>query len=212
MLLAVGIHGAVEAGPSGFTLLVGAADADRAQLELERYRLENRPRPRALPPKLHRGALGGAAAYVAVLFLVGVASSRSFGRLDWYGAGILDGARFGHGELWRAVTALTLHADLAHLAANAGFGALFGYLAARVYGAGAAWLLILGAATLANLLNGALMPDVAQFARRLDGGVRGARRAGRASLAGRDPARTPRPRRCPDRRGVGAAGAARHGR
>ena len=159
VLLAVGIRGAVEAGPSGFSLLVGAADADRALLELERYRLENRPQPRALPPRLHRGALGGAAAYVTVLFLVGVASSRSLGHFDWYGAGILDGSRFGHAELWRAVTALTLHADLAHLAANAGFGALFGYLAGRVYGAGAAWLLILVAATLANLVNGALMPD-----------------------------------------------------
>ena len=159
VLLAVGIHGTVEAGAAGFSLRVGPADAERALIELERYRLENRPRPRPLPPKLHRGALGGAAGYVAVLFLVGVASSRSIARFDWYGAGILDGARFGHGELWRAVTALTLHADLAHLAANAGFGALFGYLAGRVYGAGAAWLLILLAATLANLANGALMPD-----------------------------------------------------
>ncbi len=159
VLLAVGIQGTVEAGPAGFSLLVGQGDAGRALEELERYRLENRPRPRPLPLKLHRGALGGAAAYVAILFLVGVASSRSLGRFDWYGAGILDGARFQHGEYWRSITALTLHADLAHLAANAGFGALFGYLAARVYGAGAAWLLILIAATLANLANGALMPD-----------------------------------------------------
>ena len=158
VLLAVGIAGTVEAGPAGYSLRVGQADAGRALDELERYRLENPPRPRPLPPKLHRGALGGAAAYVALLFLVGVASSRSMARLDWYGAGILEGARFQHGELWRAITALTLHADLAHLAANAGFGALFGYLAGRVYGAGAAWLLILGAATLANLINGALMP------------------------------------------------------
>ena len=159
VLFAVGIVGRVEATAAGFGLYVDPPDAVRARLELERYALENRPRPRPTPPRLHPGAFAGAAAYVALLFLVGVGTSRGLGHLDWYDAGVLDGVRLRSGELWRAVTALTLHADLAHLAANAGFGALFGALAGRVYGAGAAWLLILVAATLANLANGVLMPQ-----------------------------------------------------
>lgn len=159
MLFAVGIDSTLESAPDAFQLTVAPADAERAIEELGRYRDENRPRPRPAPAKLHAGAIGGAAAYVTCLFLVGVAASRSFLHADWYALGVLDGGALRHGEFWRALTALTLHADFAHLAANAGFGALFGFLAARVYGAGAAWLLILIAAMLANLVNGAFMPS-----------------------------------------------------
>jgi len=158
VLLAVGVAAVTNAVAGEFRLLVSASDAIRAAGELDRYALENRPRPRPAPLKLHSGAVGGAGAFVLVLFLCGVASTRSLGGLDWYDAGVLDGVRLRGGELWRAVTALTLHADLAHLLANAGFGALFGGLASRVYGAGVGWLLILVAAGLANLANGAAMP------------------------------------------------------
>ena len=158
VLLAVGIPAVMWADAAGFSLLVAASDQSRAAAELERYQLENRPRPRPLPPRLHHGGLAAAAGYVAVLFLMGVATTRLAPGRDWFDVGALDGARFRGGELWRAVTALTLHADLAHLAANAGFGALFGGLAARVYGAGCGWLLILLAATAANAVNGLTMP------------------------------------------------------
>ena len=45
--------------------------------------------------------------------------------------------RFG---IWRAVTALTLHSDLAHLAGNAFFGGVFGVLLAQILGGGLAWI------------------------------------------------------------------------
>jgi membrane associated rhomboid family serine protease len=158
LLFALGIDAIVERAPGYYTLKVASGDAPRALVEIERYGAENRPRARPVPPKLHPGAIAAALAFVLVLFLAAVASTRSLFHLDWYGAGILDGTRVRAGELWRAVTALTLHADLAHLAANAGFGALFGGLAGRVYGGGVAWLLILVAAMLANLVNGLTMP------------------------------------------------------
>jgi rhomboid protease GluP len=158
VLLAVGIPAVMWADPGGYSLLVAVQDERRALGELERYVTENRPRPRARPPRLHDGGLVAATGYALVLFLVGVASTRvPLGR-GWFDVGMLDGARFRAGELWRAVTALTLHADLAHLAANTGFGALFGGLAARVYGAGFGWLLILAAAIAANAVNGLTMP------------------------------------------------------
>jgi rhomboid protease GluP len=158
VLLAVGIAALMHAEDGSFQLLVADADVARATAELARYSLENRPRPRPAPPPLHRGAVAAAAGYALVLFAVAVASSRSALGRDWFDAGALDGARFRAGEAWRAVTALTLHADLAHLAANAGFGALFGGLAARVYGAGCGWLLILVAAVAANAVNATTMP------------------------------------------------------
>lgn len=158
LLLAVGIPAVMSGADGVYRLWVNPADAPRAAFELGRYALENRPRPRPAPPRLHAGALWGVAAYGLVLFLCAVASSRSLGRLDWFDAGVLDGVRLRGGEWWRAITALTLHADLAHLGANLGFGALFGGLAGRLYGAGAGWLLILMAAVAANLANGAVMP------------------------------------------------------
>jgi len=60
------------------------------------------------------------------------------------------------GQWWRAWTALTLHLDGPHLAANLAAGVWFGYLAARQLGAGTAWLLIVTAAAGANLLEGLL--------------------------------------------------------
>ncbi|HUO81177.1 MAG TPA: rhomboid family intramembrane serine protease [Steroidobacteraceae bacterium] len=158
VLLAVGVPALMSAEHGSFALLVAAPDRPRALAELARYALENRPRPRALPPRLHPGGAAAAAGYALVLFAVAVAGSRGWLGQDWFAAGVLDGARLRSGELWRAVTALTLHADLAHLASNVGFGALFGGLAARVYGAGCGWLLILAAAVAANLVNGLTMP------------------------------------------------------
>ena len=158
VLLARGIPAAIEVRDGLYAVVVDPADLPAALVELERYQLENRPRPRAAPVKLHSGAYLAAAGYVALLFLVAVAGSRTALHLDWYRAGVLDGVLLRAGELWRAVTALTLHADFAHLAANAGFGALFGALAGRVYGPGVAWLLIVLASSAANLANGFSMP------------------------------------------------------
>jgi len=159
VLLALGITSVLSGEQGAWALLVAPPDEPRALAELERYARENRPLPRSAPLLLHArlAAAASAAGYGLVLFLCGVASTRSLFGLDWFDAGVLDGAQFRAGEVWRAVTALTLHADLAHLAANAGFGALFGGLAARVYGAGAAWLLIVVAAGAANALEGLVM-------------------------------------------------------
>lgn len=158
LLESLGIPATLSADDDGWTLRVAPEHAGRAAFELARWSLENRPVPPAPRVQLHRGALPAALFYALLLFVLGAASANSLGGHDWYAAGGLDGARVRAGELWRAATALTLHADLAHYAANAGFGALFGTLAGRVYGAGAAWLTIVLAAVLANLLNAAWMP------------------------------------------------------
>jgi rhomboid protease GluP len=158
VLLAVGIPPLMSAEHGAFVLMVPEPDQAHAAAQLGRYALENRPRPRPQPPRLHAGAAGAALGYALLLFATGIASSRGFLGHDWFDAGVLDGARLRAGELWRAITALTLHADLAHLAANVGFGALFGGLAGRVYGTGFGWLLILVAASAANVVNAVTMP------------------------------------------------------
>src|SRR5205823_956066 len=70
----------------------------------------------------------------------------------------VDAARVQRGEWWRAWTALTLHLDGPHLAANLGAGVWFGYLAGRQMGVGTAWLLTVTGAALANLLEGLTGP------------------------------------------------------
>src|SRR5262249_41816266 len=59
---------------------------------------------------------------------------------------------------WRIWTALTLHLDGLHLAANMAAGVWFGYLASRLIGAGHAWLLTVVGAGLANWIESFLGP------------------------------------------------------
>jgi membrane associated rhomboid family serine protease len=94
------------------------------------------------------------------LVLLGVAWGLSNGlvRLDAFDLGELDAGRVQAGQWWRAWTALTLHLDGPHLAANLAAGVWFGYLAARQMGTGTAWLLTVTGAAIANLLEGLLGP------------------------------------------------------
>ncbi len=55
---------------------------------------------------------------------------------ELYRRGALVTRRFLHGEWWRIVTAATLHADLRHVAGNAGFLLVLGWGANERFGAG----------------------------------------------------------------------------
>jgi membrane associated rhomboid family serine protease len=142
-------------------LAVDEEHAPRAIAELGQYAAENR-RERVPGPvsqsRLDARAWIGSAGYVLVLFLVGYLVASGAWPLDAFDRGSLHGAAVRDGQWWRAVTALTLHVDSGHLAANLGFGAWFGYLAGQHLGPGAAWTVIVGAATLTNYLEGALGP------------------------------------------------------
>jgi rhomboid protease GluP len=160
VLHAVGIAPQVVPDDAGWALLVSNHDATAAVTQLKRYERENPPRRAAIAPlPLHRGAWIGAAVYAAVLLLVAALAGRHAFATNWLGAGALDtlAVRDG-GELWRAITALTLHFDVAHLLGNLGFGAFFGWLAAQLLGPGIAWSGAVAAAAAANLLNASVQP------------------------------------------------------
>ena len=160
VLTAVGVEALVATAPGGgFLLQVAPGDAADAVRHLSQYDAENPPPPPLPPPpRLYPHAWVGCVVYVAVL--VGVASVLSNGlvRLDAFELGELDAVRVQAGEWWRAWTALTLHLDGPHLAANLGAGTWFGYLAARQMGGGTAWFITVTGAALANLLEGLLGP------------------------------------------------------
>ncbi len=66
-------------------------------------------------------------------------------------AGGADAARIAGGELWRAITALTLHAGLVHLAGNAAALLVIGHAVCRILGGGLGWLLILASGAVGNV-------------------------------------------------------------
>jgi len=155
VLTAVGLEAQVVLGEGEFLLQVAVTDAGFALRHLLQYEAENRaPPPAPPPPHLYPYAWVGCAAYALVLLGVAWLLSNGVVRLDAFELGELDAAPVQAGQWWRAWTALTLHLDGPHLAANLLAGTWFGYLAARQLGVGTAWLLTVTGAALANLLEG----------------------------------------------------------
>jgi rhomboid protease GluP len=94
------------------------------------------------------------AALVALLLVAffGVTGPRAAGSL-WFVAGASDAERVLHGEWWRAVTALTLHADGAHVLSNVAIGTLVVGAVMREEGVGWGAALVAASGTLGNLMN-----------------------------------------------------------
>jgi len=143
-----------------FALLVPEELVGAAIGHLKSYDEESRVvvvPPAPLP--VHPRAWIGSFAYVVMLIGIAWLVGESYGGIDWLAAGALTHAATVDHQWWRAVTALTVHADLGHLLGNLAFGVPFGFFAAQLLGNGRAWLSILVAAVCGNLLDSAVMPD-----------------------------------------------------
>jgi membrane associated rhomboid family serine protease len=159
MLHAVGIESQVHTDGAYWGLFVAPSAVEAAVRQLRTYERENPPRRRALRPEgTHGYAWAGPLAYALVVLTVAWLAGHKAWATDWLQAGVLDTAAFRAGESWRAVTALTLHFDVAHLLGNLGFGALFGWLAAQLLGPGIAFGAGTLAAAVANALNASVQP------------------------------------------------------
>ncbi|MBM4205634.1 MAG: rhomboid family intramembrane serine protease [Gammaproteobacteria bacterium] len=140
-------------------LLVRERDLMAAKAELAAHRDENRITPPGVLPALQTGnGWWAVAAFLAVIWFV------PWVEATWLlpplkDAGAFDVSAVRAGEWWLAATALTLHADLAHIATNSLFGGLFGFILGRWMGAGVAWLLTLVAAMAANLTHTLIQPE-----------------------------------------------------
>lgn len=159
VLHAVGIESEISWDGDAWLLWTRAEDEAAARLQLQRYEHENPPRRRiAVAEPLHARAWVGSACYAAVILAVAWLAGHNALAADWLGAGGLDTRAFRDGESWRAVTAVTLHFDVAHLLGNLGFGMFFGWLAGQLLGPGVAWSGALAAAVAANALNASVQP------------------------------------------------------
>lgn len=157
VLAAEGLHPSVDGERGGFALAVPGEEVERAKALLEAWESEGRERAAEAAaaalrePSLDPGS--GRHAFLAALGLVlffGVTGPDS--QNAWFASGRADAARIA-AEPWRAVTALTLHADAAHVLGNAVAGALFLAGVFRAFGVGVGALMALGAGAAGNLGN-----------------------------------------------------------
>jgi len=156
VLQAVGLAATVVATDDGrhYALIVGADDAARARGELARFVRENRGwPPRTVPFTPVTMGVGAALVYAALLAIAFMAEQQGSYGVHWRAVGAADAALMRDGAWWRAVTALTLHADIVHLGGNMLFGAVFGVILAQSAGAGAAWLTFVIAGGAGNAIN-----------------------------------------------------------
>jgi len=132
--------------------------------ELQEYENENRDWPP--PPPQGTPLVDNRATTLWVLIALGVFYNLTLHRVDLLGHHPVDWQELGNahagkimaGQWWRAVTALTLHADWQHLLGNLLIGGLFISRLCRDLRSGPAWLLLLASGVLGNLANAWLQP------------------------------------------------------
>ena len=161
VLAAAGIPHQVLHDSGGSLIVVPAEHSARAIDEISIYDEANPPAiPKAKKTIRYQNAVPGIAAYILTICIVAWLAGESVFGENWFRAGRVDGVLVRAGEIWRTVTALTLHSGLGHLAGNLVFGVLFGLFAGRLLGSGVAWLSITITGALGNLLNTLLLaPD-----------------------------------------------------
>jgi membrane associated rhomboid family serine protease len=154
VLSSMGIAHAVRDRGEAWVILVSAEDHARAAEAIRLYEVENRN----WPPRRQRELLPHARSLVAPLLMLllvlffsvtGPADRSS----EWFARGTASSDRILHGELWRAVTALTLHADTLHVLGNALTGSIFLSAVNRRLGDGRGPLVVLLAGALGNWMN-----------------------------------------------------------
>lgn len=150
VLSAAGVPCRVDRRADGWAVVVRAADSARAGEELLAYDADAPPSGRdAAEWGSTRAGLVMAAVLLAARPLTGY-------RTDPSPAFLAGAGRAGDivtGQVWRAVTSLTLHADPTHLVGNVVATALLATGVCRLFGPGLGAFLILVAGTAGNLLN-----------------------------------------------------------
>jgi len=149
VLAAAGIQHWLRRRLDGWALIVPVPDAAAALESLDAYDRENaaegagRVDARAPSPPMTLTGVYVALLLIGMFAITGSREEHS----EWFQRGSADAARMMGGEWWRAVTALTLHADVPHLLGNALAGALLVTAVCRQVGPGVGlWLLLLAGA------------------------------------------------------------------
>jgi rhomboid protease GluP len=153
VLASAGISSRITGQPDNWTVSVLPEDSEKALGEIERYFQENRETPDGadawsrIPHKIRTGigaALGLLSGHIFMTHHGGIPFFT-----EKYGA---SASSILHGDLYRTVTALMIHADLVHLAGNMAALALFFTVVCSVQGVGIASFCTLASGALGNYL------------------------------------------------------------
>jgi membrane associated rhomboid family serine protease len=127
-----------------WALQIDDQDAARAEAAIAAFERENPPQVRR-PERLHpiTGAVASGVAFALGLVALYIRTGPESAGSPWFDRGSANAAAILHGEWWRSVTALTLHADAPHVAGNAVLGGLLLALLGRSVGPGVASSLML---------------------------------------------------------------------
>jgi membrane associated rhomboid family serine protease len=145
----------------GWTVIVPEHALDEAVHQIESYVRENRGQRESAESEERESFFETGWTTLTVLALgllfhmVSQGAILEFGlwRISWHELGMADSVRILGGEYWRTVTALTLHADAAHITGNLVIGGIFVHILSREIRSGPAWLLFLLSGALGNLAN-----------------------------------------------------------
>lgn len=103
----------------GWAVVVAGRDGARASAALRAYDRENQAEAHVPAPSVGRHSIAlGIAAGALLLAFFAVTGPRHAG-VAWFERGSASADHILRGQVWRAVTALTLHADLGHALGNA---------------------------------------------------------------------------------------------
>lgn len=154
VLQSIPIWHAVRHDLDGVALVVRSEDYATATKALERYEEENRD----WPPRRTTERLGHARSWAtAWVFLAVAAFTLATGPASsgsrWFTRGASVAGMVLSSEPWRAVTALTLHADSVHVMGNVISGTIFMSAIQRRVGMGAAALTVLASGIAGNVGN-----------------------------------------------------------
>jgi rhomboid protease GluP len=153
VLITQGLSPSLRHDEGGVVLSVPAAEVEMALAGLAAYEKEN------TAPVQNQNRADDFASLIAGIVVAGVlilshaVAVRWKEAAPWFDRGSAEASRILDGELWRTVTALTLHADLVHLFSNAVAAAIFVTALSSIVGAGLAFALVVLAGACGNLAN-----------------------------------------------------------
>jgi rhomboid protease GluP len=153
VLLADGLSPHLHRSQDAIVIAVPEREWERAGASLAAYDSENPPkhmerREPVRPASLLTGFV--VAAMFLAFFYITIGWKPT---MPWFERGSADAARILDGELWRTVTALTLHVDLVHVMSNAVGIAIFLGAVSSLLGPGIGCALVLLAGAGGNFIN-----------------------------------------------------------
>ena len=155
VLQSMALQHAVRWTFNGWVLLVRDEDYVRASTSIDRYEAENRdwPPPKTRERPRHAASMAAPLLFAALAAFFLITGPVALDHAGWFRRGKAVSDLVLGAEPWRAVTALTLHADATHVLGNVISGTLFASAVQRRLGPGGTALAIVASGTLGNVAN-----------------------------------------------------------